>query len=582
MYSGRQLNVLRATTGVIEMSIRKIRPLFFTLVLFWFLPLLSATAEETISHTDCDGSEYGTFSDLNYDPEWAKRDGWHAVPILFATDRSDTKNGGCNCFSEKQRSGIKENAIFYGRKTVSAPRLKFHAEPKYKPFFDTLGWQVEEKYRRRNQQQSAELKNLKLTESDFLEVLSALKDKTNKAIQTLPDKKDPRPNDLFVFVHGCCRSFDLHTEQTACLSSWLWRPVISYDWTAPHVTPSLRRFKAMIPDYMGNETNVQRTEDRFSKFLNSVESVYPPEETILVAHSMGNRLVEQALIRRALQGKQKYKEVIFGCADTDYETFANHARLISDATKQVTIYTSMHDQLLSLSDKIHSTRHRLGRMTSDECLELLKTSGRSNIRIFDVTAVDINHDLPIWLIANLYQDDDPWTGGRFAIQMPHSNYYKFEAYDRSRPRIQLKSAELLDKQPTLMNTYQRQLSNVWMKQKPLKETITFLIKISLDGTAEVIDDGSLTKAGYLNYAKEVIVKAGMFSPPAGPLEQPIQIIISPAPSSAARSFESHNSEIQTSRSENKYENPTGMQHPKKAKSANHAHRKKIKKESSAR
>jgi hypothetical protein len=485
------------------------------------LPAIALSAQEVESHTDCDNNEYESFSELNYAPDWAKRNGWYALPILFATDRSLLRRGTCNCFSEEQAQDTKDKGLFYGRKTVFAPRLNVFSDPKYNAFFDTLGWQLEQKYFRGKQINTPALQNLKLTKSEFLDQLSSLKQTTQAAIDKLPaGRKEERFNDLCVFVHGCCRSFDLHTEHAAYLNSWLCRPVVSYDWTAPHVTLDVTK-------YLGNEINVQRSQDRFDRFLASIESIYPPEKTILIAHSMGNRLIEEALIRRAYQKKRPYKEVIFGCADTDLGAFANHVGLICDAAQQVTIYTSMHDKLLALSAAVHSKQHRLGRMNLAESKDLLNASNKKNIRIFDVTELDINHDLPIWLVANLYQQNDPRTGGKFSIQMPTENLFVFKEDSGFKPSIEVSSTELSGKQPELLNIYQRQLSNTWVNQKPFTEPMMLSININSDGSTTVVGaDSPRDQVESLEYAKKIILESGPLTPPAEKLNKPIQVLFS--------------------------------------------------------
>jgi len=193
----------------------------------------------------------------------------------------------------------------------------------------------------------------------------------------------------FVFIHGYNVGFDGAVKRTAQIAHDLKfdGAPICYSW------PS----KGELTDYTMDESNVTWTVTHFEGFLKKVVNNSGATSVHLIAHSMGNRALVQALERMALS--QTIQEPVFGqvimaAPDVDASEFHDrYAPSVTRLARQVTLYASTNDQALVASTKVHGhTRAGL--------------SGESLVLVPGVDTVDVS-PIDTGLIGHSYYGDNP-------------------------------------------------------------------------------------------------------------------------------------------------------------------------------
>lgn len=193
----------------------------------------------------------------------------------------------------------------------------------------------------------------------------------------------------FVFVHGYNVGFDGAVKRTAQIAHDLKfdGAPICYSW------PS----KGELTDYTRDESNVTWTVTHFEDFLERVVQDSGATSVHLIAHSMGNRALVQALERMALsQTTQEpvFGQVIMAAPDVDASEFHNrYAPSVTRLARQVTLYASTNDQALVASTKVHGhTRAGL--------------SGDALVVVPGVDTVDVS-PIDTGLIGHSYYGNNP-------------------------------------------------------------------------------------------------------------------------------------------------------------------------------
>ncbi len=181
--------------------------------------------------------------------------------------------------------------------------------------------------------------------------------------------------DVFVFVHGFNVSFEDAARRTAQIAYDLkfeGAPVF-YSW------PS----QAGLLQYTVDETNVEWTVPHLRQFLLEIAENSGADSVNLVAHSMGNRALTNALkgLSYRLKGERIFSEVVLTAPDIDAEIFKRDiAPQIIKTASRVTLYASSNDEALLLSKKIHGAPR-----AGDSGSNLMVIPG---IETIDVSAVD--------------------------------------------------------------------------------------------------------------------------------------------------------------------------------------------------
>jgi len=198
-----------------------------------------------------------------------------------------------------------------------------------------------------------------------------------------------REKQAFAFIHGYNVSFEKAVKRTAQIAHDLRfdGASICYSW------PS----QGGLTEYTRDEANVAWTVVHLEEFLNQVVARTGARNVHLVAHSMGNRALVQALERMAL--KQTHPEPVFGqvvmaAPDVDAGEFRDrYAPAVTALARQVTLYASSNDQALLASTKVHG--HTRAGLSGDR---LVVVSGVDTI---DVSPIDTS------LIGHSYYGNNP-------------------------------------------------------------------------------------------------------------------------------------------------------------------------------
>lgn len=193
----------------------------------------------------------------------------------------------------------------------------------------------------------------------------------------------------FVFIHGYNVSFDDAVKRTAQIAYDLQfdGAPICYSW------PS----QGGLAEYTRDEANVGWTVVHLEEFLTRVVERSGARHVHLIAHSMGNRALVQALERMALRRKTPepmFGQVIMAAPDVDAAEFRDrYAPAVVGMARQATLYASSNDRALLASTTVHGyTRAGL--------------SGKNLLVVSGVDTVDVS-PIDTSLIGHSYYGNNP-------------------------------------------------------------------------------------------------------------------------------------------------------------------------------
>ncbi len=199
---------------------------------------------------------------------------------------------------------------------------------------------------------------------------------------------------MIVFLHGCCSGENASMEKARRLASNCSMPVIMFRWPA---------FGSLV-DYDANENVLNRGKGRILRFLDELETVLPANQTVLVGHSMGTRVLVEALDRRSetLKAllKAPYKLSVLAAADTEAEPFCQEIGAIARASTKTVVLINKSDKALFCSSQLHQKFPRLG----DFGEVSFDDSKDHAFQILDVSELPLgatSHDMPIELIGTM-------------------------------------------------------------------------------------------------------------------------------------------------------------------------------------
>ncbi|MEM8785285.1 MAG: alpha/beta hydrolase, partial [Pseudomonadota bacterium] len=161
--------------------------------------------------------------------------------------------------------------------------------------------------------------------------------------------------EALVYIHGFKNTFDDAARRTAQLAYDLdidGAPIL-YSW------PSGGTLLSYVKD--GNEVNNVRALRDFEDFLQRIVETSGAEKINVIAHSMGNRFLTEALDgiveKRRSRGDAVapiFDQVVFAAPDVDRERFADLMGRASGWAGRFTLYTSANDLALELSQRINA------------------------------------------------------------------------------------------------------------------------------------------------------------------------------------------------------------------------------------
>lgn len=174
-----------------------------------------------------------------------------------------------------------------------------------------------------------------------------------QAEMTSRDRKE-----AFVFIHGFNVRFDAAAKRAAQLAyDMKYRGVpVLYSWPSAGRTVS----------YVADTAVVRLSGRRLAQFLEDLRARSGADVIHIVAHSMGNRALTDALeLLAARQSGGEVEEPLFGqiffaAPDVDAGLFAEMTKSIRPIAERLTLYTSSEDWALVTSRTLHGNAPRAG------------------------------------------------------------------------------------------------------------------------------------------------------------------------------------------------------------------------------
>jgi esterase/lipase superfamily enzyme len=155
-------------------------------------------------------------------------------------------------------------------------------------------------------------------------------------------------SDAFLFVHGYNVTFAEAARRAAQIAYDLAFPGIPMMYSWPSEGAVLR--------YLVDENNVRWSTAKFLEWLKLALSSYGLSRVHIIAHSMGNRLVAEALSQLNTAELPTHaaslSHVVLAAPDIDAGVFADLAKLFHSRAERVTLYASSKDVALRLARQL--------------------------------------------------------------------------------------------------------------------------------------------------------------------------------------------------------------------------------------
>ena len=153
--------------------------------------------------------------------------------------------------------------------------------------------------------------------------------------------------EAFVFVHGFNVLFEDAARRTGQIAFDLFfaGAPIFYSW------PS----NGKVGDYTFDETNVAWSAPHLQQFLLKLHQFSGAERIHVIAHSMGNRAVCEALKNISFDPASglHLHNLILAAPDIDADTFGELAANLRKVSERITLYQSSKDKAIAISKRIH-------------------------------------------------------------------------------------------------------------------------------------------------------------------------------------------------------------------------------------
>ena len=195
---------------------------------------------------------------------------------------------------------------------------------------------------------------------------------------------ESRFKDVFIFVHGYNNTFEDAARRTAQMAYDLdfdGTPML-YSW------PS----QGSATAYAVDEAAVGISGRRLADFLETVVTQSGAQRIHLIAHSMGNRALIEALqtylAKRAPENRRHiFGQIVFTAPDVDRDYFTDAIPSLAGSAERVTLYASDNDYALRTSQFVHGAP-RAGTAGDDV---IVKLAGLDSIDMSSVPADALGH-----------------------------------------------------------------------------------------------------------------------------------------------------------------------------------------------
>lgn len=177
-------------------------------------------------------------------------------------------------------------------------------------------------------------------------VVTNLQPTTREAFFTRLKGRANQEKDLFVYIHGFNVSFVAAMQKTAQLIYDLKYPGISlaYSWPA-------RQVRVPVPgDFRRDVGMAQLSVEHLANFLKAVKAEYPNNTIHLVAHSLGTKILADALATlQPIDDKKLFGQIVFASPAIDAQPFSKVSvqKVLASCT-HLSIFASNADKALQV------------------------------------------------------------------------------------------------------------------------------------------------------------------------------------------------------------------------------------------
>ena len=227
--------------------------------------------------------------------------------------------------------------------------------------------------------------------------------------------------DAFIFVHGYNVSFENAARRTGQMAydlDFVGAPIF-YSWPSNGKTA----------DYPKDETNVTWSTPHLQQFLTLLAQNTSAKRIYVIAHSMGNRAVCDALKLLSYDPacQLKLTHLVLAAPDIDADTFRELAAMLQKLSARITLYESSKDLALLASKKLH------GNPRAGEPLLILPGLDTIDASAIDTDFLGHSYFSDTWPLLSdihsiLFEDQPPERRfGLAAREDPVGKYYAFRA-----------------------------------------------------------------------------------------------------------------------------------------------------------
>ena len=289
--------------------------------------------------------------------------GFATVRVYYGTNRAETHETKPALFYGNARADLQ-----YGYLDVTIPRSHQEAELETQPRWVEFTFGADQAAMRA--QYILLDKVMPLEKSEFVRSLRQ-------------QIGDARSKDVFIFVHGFNNTFEDAARRTAQMAYDLdfdGTPMM-YSW------PS----QGSATAYAVDEAAVGISGRRLADFMDTIVAQAGAQRIHLIAHSMGNRALLEALqtylAKRAPDNRRHiFGQIVFTAPDVDRDYFTDAIQSMAESAERITLYASDNDLALRSSQFIHGAP-RAG--TAGDVI--VKLAGLDSIDMSSVPADALGH-----------------------------------------------------------------------------------------------------------------------------------------------------------------------------------------------
>ena len=168
-----------------------------------------------------------------------------------------------------------------------------------------------------------------------------------QTISTLLQPLEPEEQQALVFIHGFNTSFEAAAIRATQISVDLEHRGVTafFSWAS----------KGKALSYLSDEATVQYSEKHLTEFLTDFYKKSGAKRIHLIAHSMGNRALLEAVNRIQRNNPEvEFGQIILAAPDVDADVFEELSIAYPKLSEQTTLYISQKDKAVGMSKWLHS------------------------------------------------------------------------------------------------------------------------------------------------------------------------------------------------------------------------------------